>query len=252
VAYLASIDTLVVATGGDGMVRLFHGQDLAAAGVLKGTADADNVRIAPGSTDVFVGYGDGALAVLDGATGIRQGDSPLPGHPESFQLETKGPRAFVNVPGAMQIAVIDRVTHRQVARWRLTHALGNFAMALDERRGWLWVVYRRPARIAVFSTRDGSLISDLPACADADDTFIDYRRQEVYVSCGEGLVQVLSWRHGVIREIGRVPTSPGARTALFVPELDELILAVPAQGQEPAALWLLRPTDVSRDPGEAQ
>jgi hypothetical protein len=38
-----------------------------------------------------------------------------------------------------------------------------------------------------------------------------------------------------------VPTVAGARTALFVPELDRLFLAVRANGGEPAAIWIFRP-----------
>ena len=249
VAYLAASDILVVAAGGDGTVHLFHGADLTIAGVLDHTADADNVRIAPTSGEAVVGYGDGALSVLDGGSGKRVSDIPLPGHPESFQFEENGSRVFVNIPDVAQIAVVDRMTHKQVARWGLANAAGNFAMAFDERQQWLWVVYRQPARVAVFNSRDGTLIADLPACNDADDVFVNEKRQQVYISCGEGVVQVLAWHGGVIREIGRVATATGARTALFVPELDELIVAAPAQGREPAALWLFRPREASRSAG---
>lgn len=38
-----------------------------------------------------------------------------------------------------------------------------------------------------------------------------------------------------------LPTAPGARTALFVPELDRLFLAVRARDQEPAAIWVYHP-----------
>jgi hypothetical protein len=41
--------------------------------------------------------------------------------------------------------------------------------------------------------------------------------------------------------VQRLATSPGARTALFVPELDRLYLAVRATASEKPALWVLRP-----------
>jgi hypothetical protein len=34
----------------------------------------------------------------------------------------------------------------------------------------------------------------------------------------------------------------GARTSLFVPELDRLYVAVRASGAEPAAIWVFKPT----------
>ena len=51
------------------------------------------------------------------------------------------------------------------------------------------------------------------------------------------LVSTGRWR----AELARLPTAPGARTALFVPELDRLFLAVRATGDEAAAVWVFRP-----------
>jgi hypothetical protein len=45
----------------------------------------------------------------------------------------------------------------------------------------------------------------------------------------------------VYEEVARIPTIPGARTALFVPERDRLYLAVRASGSEGAAVWVFRP-----------
>jgi hypothetical protein len=114
-------------------------------------------------------------------------------------------------------------------------------MALDEAAGRLFVVYRRPATLAVFDTRSGALVARLPTVGDADDVFVDARRGRIYVSGGEGAVAILAARGDAYEEIGRVKTVPGARTSLFVPELDRLYLAVRAAGKEPAALWVLRP-----------
>jgi hypothetical protein len=43
------------------------------------------------------------------------------------------------------------------------------------------------------------------------------------------------------RRLARVPTVPGARTSLFVPELDRLFVAARAAPNEPAAIWVFRP-----------
>lgn len=208
VAFLALRDTLVVANGGDGSVRRFSGADLAPGAAINLTSDADNVRVGSDGHEVIVGHGAGGLAIVDSATFKLTGDIPLPGHPESFQVEATGSRVFVNVPDAAQIAVVDRTTRKVVTHWSLAGTAGNFAMALDERNGWLWVAYRRPAQVAVFDRRNGALVAKLPACGDADDVFVDDRRRQVYVSCGEGDVQVLGWRSHGIREVGRVRTSP--------------------------------------------
>jgi len=49
-----------------------------------------------------------------------------------------------------------------------------------------------------------------------------------------------TWRDAYQR-LARLPTVPGARTALFIPALDLLAIGVRASGKEPAALWLYRP-----------
>jgi hypothetical protein len=47
---------------------------------------------------------------------------------------------------------------------------------------------------------------------------------------------------GRYASLGRIATLPGARTRLFIPEIDRLVVAARASGSEPAALWVLRPS----------
>jgi len=74
---------------------------------------------------------------------------------------------------------------------------------------------------------------------DADDLFADVKRGRVYVSCGEGFLDVLDARD--YRRLARVPTVRGARTSYFVPSMDRLFLAVRAASLEPATVWVYRP-----------
>jgi hypothetical protein len=95
--------------------------------------------------------------------------------------------------------------------------------------------------LAAFDTQNGSVVARLPTCGDADDVFYDAMRQRIYVSCGEAALSVVQRQGDAYRELGRIPTVTGARTSLWVPELDRLFLAVPANGNERAALWAYRP-----------
>jgi hypothetical protein len=115
-------------------------------------------------------------------------------------------------------------------------------MALDHAHARLLVAFRRPAELGVVSLRDGALESTISTCADVDDFFVDPKRNRVYVSCGEGFVDVLAANGDAYERIDRIPTAPGARTSLFVAELDRLLLAVPARGENPAAIWVFRPS----------
>src|SRR5262249_15924712 len=71
---------------------------------------------------LYVGYGAGALGLIDATRAQHLGDIPLQGHPEAFQLEQAGPRVFVNVPSAQHIAVVDRNTRAVMTTWPLQGA----------------------------------------------------------------------------------------------------------------------------------
>lgn len=86
------------------------------------------------------------------------GEAKLSGHPESFQLERSGSRAFVNVPTADQIAVVDRNAMKVVATWSVVSAKANFPMALDEANHRLFIGCRRPAKVLVYDTDGGKEI----------------------------------------------------------------------------------------------
>lgn len=64
-AYVQSNDSLYVANGGDGSVRIFHGPDYAPAGRIDLGKDADNIRVDAGANRLLVGYGSGAIGVID-------------------------------------------------------------------------------------------------------------------------------------------------------------------------------------------
>jgi DNA-binding beta-propeller fold protein YncE len=209
IAYVPGADLVYVASGGDGTLRRYRG--------------------------------DGALATLDAASGRKLGEVRVPAHPESFQLERSGARAYVNLPKARQVGVVDLVDGKQVGRWPFDGAEQNFPMALDESAGRLFVVYRQPAILAVFDTRTGASVARLHTVGDADDVFVDAKRGRVYVTGGEGAVAIVEARGDSYSEIRRVRTISGARTSLFVPELDRLYVAARASGNEPAAIWVLRP-----------
>lgn len=241
VAYVAETDTIFVANAGDGSVRRFRGDDFAPLGRIDLGDDADNIRVDAPAHRIVVGYGKGALALVDPGTEQKTAEIRLPAHPESFQLEQNGTRIFANVPDARQIAVVDRATGRQIGQWSLPDARSNFPMALDEAGARLIVIYRKPAQLAMFDTMNGSIVTHVPTCGDADDIFIDARRQRLYVSCGDGFLDILQRRGDRIEPLARLPTVSGARTALFVPDLDRLFLAVRARGSERAAIWVYRP-----------
>jgi len=238
VAYLPERDELAVASGGDGTVRFYRGPEAVPAGVMQIGKDADNLRVDPRNGRLVVGYGSGALAVIDPATRTIVGKLTLPGHPEGFRLA--GDTALVNVPDARRIVKGNIATGTIEASWHAEHRL-NFPMAFDPASNRAAIVYRWPARLTTFDAGSGAVGSDVATCGDADDVFFDLRRNRIMVSCGTGKVEVFARTADGLRSLGTVATHAGARTALFVPERDRLFVAVRAGDGAPAEIRVLRP-----------
>ena len=268
IGYVSGQDLIVVASAGDGSARFFRAADLSPVGSVALGEDADNVRVDPASGHVLIGYGNGGLAIIDPATQVRLGAIKLPGHPESFQLDPKLGRAYINVPDAHQIAVVDLKSRKQVEAWNTPGLRANFPMALAHAGSLLAVVFRAPARLAILDPATGKPTASLETCGDADDVAFDDNRNRIYISCGDGTVDVVQRTpeaglrrtpeaglrrtpeaglrrtpEAGLRHVGLVTTSRGARTSVFVPELDRLFVAVPAKslGSE-AAIRVFRPS----------
>jgi DNA-binding beta-propeller fold protein YncE len=235
VAYLAQGKRLVVANAGGG-VDVFAGSPLTRLRRVADFDDADNVRVSADAANVFVGYGH-ALARIDASSLDVRETIALAGHPESFQLEAGGVRAYVNVPTAREIAVVDVGTGTVADRWRLPDVEANFPMAQDEATHRLFVGSRRPAALLVYDTATGARKARVPVGGDADDVFYDAKRHRIYVVCGEGVVDVVDIRDADrLERRARLTTARGARTGLFVPARDALYVAVPARGASSAEI----------------
>ncbi len=237
VLFMPDLDRLFVACGDDNALKVFEGGSLRPVKTLTGLDDADNMRSDDRSGLIYLGFGAGGLAVVRAATLERLADIPLAGHPESFQLEKSGPRIYVNVPDARQIAVVDRGKNAVIATWPMETFKANFPMALDEADHLVFVGCREPARLVALDMRTGKSVADLAISGDIDDLFYDASRGLLYASCGEGFIDIIArpapGRYGR-RE--RIATRPGARTACFSPELSEVFLAVPARDGQAAEI----------------
>jgi DNA-binding beta-propeller fold protein YncE len=240
VAYVRSSDSVFVANAGDGSMRVLRGEDLTPIGRIDLGDDADNVRVDAARNRVLVGYGKGALAEIDPVRLSKIADIRLKAHPEGFQIDETGTQVFVNVPDVREISVVDLATG-STGSLPTQGAGSNFPMAIDGEAHRFLVVFRNPPTLMVLSSQDGHVVAKAETCGDADDVFVDRKRRRVYVSCGEGVVDVFEPDEAGYQRLARVPTVPGARTSLFVPELDRLFVAVRAGYNEPAAIWVLRP-----------
>ena len=235
VVFLPATGRFAVACGRDGSLRYYDGATYAPADVLDLGDDADNVRFEADTGRLYVGFGEGGIAVVEKAK--KTAEMRLPGHPEAFALQSKGPRIFVNVPGAGSVVVLDREKGKVLATWALKDARSNFPMALDEVHNRLLVGCRDPARLVVLDAADGHAVSSVEIAGDVDDVFVEEGSRRAFASCGEGFVDVLMTADGDRwARTARVATAPGARTSFLDSKAGRLYVAVPHRGSQAAEI----------------
>ncbi|MDE3187253.1 MAG: hypothetical protein KGM96_06980 [Acidobacteriota bacterium] len=236
IVYVPANKTVYVASGGDGMVRSYDGRTLKPLKSVDLGDDADNLRYDAGRRLVLAGYGSGAIAEL-GLDLTRRDDLRLPVHPEAFQLSADEKRLYVNLPLHMSVAAIDMDARAVNATWGHPGTLANFPMALDSAHGRMFVACRMPARLLMMNIETGAVMERIATVGDADDLFYDAARGNIYVIGGGGFVDVVRVGPGnKLASVAHVPTAPGARTGLFVPEWNKLLVAAPRRGTSQARL----------------
>jgi hypothetical protein len=237
VVFIPESNTIVVTNGQTGTCDIFDGTSFQHRNAVKLASDADNIRYDVATHTLYVGYGAGALGLIEATSAKHLGDIPLKGHPESFQLEQTGPRIFVNVPSAHHIAVVDRDKRALITTWPLQGAEANFPMALDESNHRLFAGVRKPPMLMIVDTESGKEIARMKSVGDADDLFYDALHRRIYIAGGEGFLSIVAQEDADhYTPVTTIPTASGARTALFVPELGRLYLAVPHRGTQGAEI----------------
>jgi len=241
ILYAADSNTIFAADGEGGAVQSFSGASYEPLQSIGSLPHSDNLRYDAAAGRLYVGFGDGAdagLGIIDAASGSLIGVINLEGHPEAFAFEkTAGRRIFVNVPTANMIAVIDSGKRRVAAKWPVTEVKSFYPMALDEANHRLFVGARRPARLVVFDTASGKMITSVEGAVDTDDLFYDAAHKRIYMSGGDGMVRVFAQRDpDHYEQIARIPTAPGARISLLVPDLNRFYVAAPRVGRRDAEI----------------
>ena len=268
--FLTEKNRLMVCSRGDGTCRSFDAGTFEEGPWVDLGRNADNVRFDAGAKMIYVGSGgepgNGLISAMDLASLLpaKQGGQPaephspadflldrprqadpkleiqLPAHPESFQLDPANRRIYVNVPDEHRIAVLDLTpTNLTVAaNWPVTMAEKNFPMALNAASGRLYIACRKPPLLASYDTHTGKMLSQTPCVGDADDMFYDAKLKRIYIIGGEGYVDVfqVSRTGEELVRLARVPTAPRARTGLFIPEMQTVVVARPHTTNGPAAV----------------
>ncbi len=235
VVYRPELHKLYVANG-DGQVRVLDSRTFESRGSIQFKEKANNLRFDAKTGEVFVGVGKtfGAIGVVDSRTDKVTAEIPLANFPKQFEVE--GNLIYVNVPKANHVAVVDRKKKAVVATWPVPAAKGNVPMGFD-RTGHRLLIGCEPGKLAVLDSNSGRQVAVVDIAPEPDGAHYDAERRLIYVSCGEGSLDVVRQVDPDHYEFaGRVATAKGAATSLFVPELNEIFVAVPQREGQGAEL----------------
>jgi hypothetical protein len=167
-------------------------------------------------------------------------DAPidLGGEPEFLASDGAG-KVYVNLMNKNQVAVVDIMARKVIARWPVGPGGAPVGMAIDTKKRRLFVGCRKPQKLIVMSTDDGKVLADLPIGANVDATKID--NGQAFASCGDGTLTVAGERSpGKFEILQTVKTRQGARTMGVDPTTHKIYLPTaefeePKSGGRPAA-----------------
>ncbi|MGZ5200172.1 MAG: YncE family protein [Telluria sp.] len=243
--YLPQADRLVVTDSGPGGTKVFDmsTQRRIATIALAPGADSMGYDHATGAMYVVTGGANGklkevSLVKLDPASGKTQAEARIDSEKvEAMAIEEHGRGLYVNVTGKDKIDVFDKSTLKLLQSWRVPEGAANAAMAFDEANARLFVVTRKPYRLLVLDAHSGRMLASLPAPQRTNEAIFDAANHRIYLAGDDFL--------GVVREddpdhytaLAPVPTAHGAKTAILVPQLRRLFVAVsPGEGKFGAAV----------------
>jgi len=252
IAYMPSLNKVFVASGDDGMVRVFRGDTLELLNEIKLDLGPNRVAYDPHTQLLYVGYGGkdagknyGEIGIIDAKTDKHLGDVKVEAHPSELLLDETGKTLFVFMSGVSKIQVVDTKKRKVVSTWPVS-SKRNGDGALDEKTNRLFIGTRTPPEMIAMDSRTGKEVADLPTVEGMDGVYFDPRLKRIYVSGGRdndvGYVCVYQQKDADHYEtIGKLPTKSGAGTSFWSPELNRYYVAAPAHDKEGAAILVFEP-----------
>lgn len=247
VAYVRSLNKVFVASGDDGMLRVFRGDSLELLDAIKLDLGPNRVVYDPHTNLLYVGYGGkdagkdyGEVGVIDAKADKHIADIQVEAHPSELLLDRSGKTLFVFVSIASKIQVVDTGKRAVVSTWPVS-SQRNGDGAFDEKTHRLFIGTRTPPQMTVMDSSSGKEIAALPTVEGMDGVYFDAAQKRIYVSGGrdQGVGYVFAYQQedpGHYKTIGSIATRPGAGTSFWSPELRRYYVAAPAHDNEEAAI----------------
>jgi len=243
--YRADLKKLFVVDGDLGEIKIYETDSYKPVGSIKLKEGADASAYDPSTKYLYVVNGgkdaklpNAYITVVDTSTGKTAGEIKIDSNDvEGMAIEKSGPRVFVVVRGNNSVEVFDRTKLTLSATWSIaTEGKKPTAIAFDEEAHRLFIGTRDPGKLIVLDSDSGKVVSSMPAAAMVDDMAYDPQRKRLFFA-GTLFIDVFQQSdpdHYV--QIGHVPTSFRAKTAILVPELNHFYLGVPHHKKQTAEI----------------
>jgi DNA-binding beta-propeller fold protein YncE len=237
IAYIPEQNEVAVASGGNGDCVFFDASSFKIVATVHLQGDADNIRYDATERKMYVGYGNGGMALIDPVAHKQTGNVKLTAHPESFQIDKKNNKLYFNLPDDHCISVIDLKSFSLTNTWKISRLRANFPMTLDTAHNFVFVGYRHPAVLACYDSKTGKEVSKVDLVGDIDDIFYHADKQQIIASGGDGYINIFEkGADNTFKLVSNIRTRSGARTSLLIPSLGYYVLAERAEGGRAAAL----------------
>src|SRR5487761_558587 len=242
------LDRIYITDGGAGELKIYNGKSYHLLESVKLKVDSDSIGYDPATHDLYIDDGGGdahetfsMFSVVNTTTGEKVADTQIDGDTlEAMALEKSSPRIYVNNRAKNEISVIDRKTHKLIASWPVTMGKFNVAMALDEASHRLFVGCRG-GQIVVFDTRTGKELQALSIPKGIDDLVLDSAHKRIYAACGSDKGAVAVYEEvdpDHYKSLGEVPSAPGGKNEVLVPQLGRLYITIPPQAAMPGQVYV--------------
>lgn len=225
--YRPETNRLYIATGGDGKVTVLDATTYKMIKSFSFKEKCNNLRFDTTNQRLYVGVGNtfGAIGIIDVKNDKIVDEIPLSDFPKQFELD--GNRIYVNIPSKNRIEVVDRSLNKVIDTWPVNESTENVPMALDKIQHRLFVACE-PGKFIVFNTETGKSVATVDINEAADGIYFDAKQSLIYVSCGEGFIDVIQQKGADdYLLVDKIKTVKSAGTSLFSPALNQLFLAVP-------------------------
>ena len=245
ILYRADLRKLFVVDGDLGEIKIYETDSYKPAGSVKLREGADACAYDPSTKFLYVVNGgkdaklpNAYISVVDTTTAKTVGEIKVDSNDvEGMAIEKAGPRIFVVIRGNNSIEVFDRNKRTLIATWSIAQESKKpTAIAFDEDGHRLFVGPRDPGKLIVLNSDSGKVVASMPAAAMVDDMAYDAQRKRIYFA-GTLFTDVFQQTNADhYEQIGHIPTSFRAKTAILVPELNRFYLAVPHHEKQAAEI----------------